>query len=131
MCPEYGVPNTQEGHRIIQQTHWWGVLDVAIAAALALAGIAVATRAPTGWSGDEIGAACFALRTGSTLILILLTLFLVGVPRLKWEVLLVGLGWRVWLLVLGPPIGRCAVEAEQEQSGPAMNVRVFPRSGVW
>ena len=76
---------------------WLGVLDVVLAAALVCGGIMIASRIPKGWTPEEISASFRVLRGGSIAFLVLSVVFVAG-GHLKWEVLLIGLAWRAWLL---------------------------------
>ena len=80
-----------------------GLLDVTVAALLLAAAIAVAGRhRDTATDGDRL----VAFRVSQTLFSIvpaLLIAFFVAGNRVNWQVLVVGLAWRGWLLLYTLP----------------------------
>ena len=114
---------------------WLGVLDVVLAAALVCGGIMIASRIPKDWTPEEISASFRVLRGGSIALLVLSVVFVAG-GHLKWEVLLVGLAWRAWLLAWVLPSAvalwvRRAAGDEARMDHLFLNTIAFPvRRGV-
>jgi hypothetical protein len=71
----------------------------AIAAVLVAIALAMQGRATALVRDDDRQTAYVVIRAGSAAALVLLALFLIGRPQIKWDVLVVGLVWRGWLLV--------------------------------
>ena len=82
---------------------WLGVADVAIAAALVVLGLMLVAKQPGPFPAGVIASSFRAYRALATAFLILLTLFFVFGDAIRWSILLPGLGWRGWLLVLALP----------------------------
>lgn len=78
---------------------WLGMADVAVAAALAVAALLLATRAGPQPTERNLAAGFKISRAVAGVIPALLVLFFVAGHRVNWEVLVVGLAWRAWLLV--------------------------------
>jgi hypothetical protein len=80
---------------------WLGVADVVVAAMLAMASFATAARTQALVSDVDRAAAFRALSRLASAIPVLLAayLFVFG-ETLDWTVLVVGLGWRAWLLLV-------------------------------
>jgi len=76
-----------------------GIADVAIAAVLVAIALAMQGRATALVRDDDRQTAYVVIRAGSAAALVLLALFLIGRPPIKWDVLVVGLVWRGWLFV--------------------------------
>jgi hypothetical protein len=77
---------------------WFGIADVAIAVVLigfTLVSGVFATR-PT---ANSALTSLFVLRTGSNIALVLLVVFLLFHEIVRWNILLPGLAWRMWLFV--------------------------------
>jgi hypothetical protein len=82
---------------------WWGVLDVAIAFALATLAFAV-----VGFGGGEVSkqaedASYRAYRVLTHGILVLLVVFFLFGDQIVWGNCLTGFAWRAWLLFYGLP----------------------------
>jgi hypothetical protein len=82
---------------------WIGILDVSIALVLiVIAGALVArTRAALDPAVFEESGRLY--RAGANVLLVLLMLFFAAGDRIDWQVLLVGLAWRAWLLAYALP----------------------------
>jgi hypothetical protein len=78
---------------------WIGIADVATAGALFAAAIAVITRSGKSVTDEDKVTALKALQRLSLAVPALLVLFLVWGGGIRWDVMIVGLAWRVWLLV--------------------------------
>ena len=79
-----------------------GLLDVAVAFVLVATGIYVVSRKlPTTPENDRRAIAWYKV-TG-TVPLVLLVVFFIAGSRVRWEILLTGLAWRVWLLMHSLP----------------------------
>jgi hypothetical protein len=76
-----------------------GIADVAIAAVLVAIALTTQSRGTALVRDDHRQTAYVVIRAGSAAALVLLALFLIGRPQIKWDVLVVGLVWRGWLLV--------------------------------
>jgi len=75
-----------------------GIVDVTVAAMLVVAALLVDRR--TGTIGERQRAHAYDLsQRWSVGVLALLAVFLVGRPRIRWDVLVAGLAWRGWLLI--------------------------------
>lgn len=78
--------------------HWFGIADVAIAVVLigfTLVSGLFATRPTAGSALTSL----FVLRAGSNIALVLLVVFLLSPEIVRWNILLPGLAWRMWLFV--------------------------------
>jgi hypothetical protein len=82
---------------------WVGVADVVIAAALVALGMVIMSRKPGEFAASAVAASFRAYRGLANSFLILLVLFFVAGESIQWSVLLPGLAWRGWLLVLVLP----------------------------
>src|SRR4051812_45668459 len=81
---------------------WLGIADVTFAVMLVGAALLLATRVPRPTDRDR--AVGFGiLRAIAGVIPALLLLFFVAGPRVNWQVLVIGLAWRAWLLVYVAP----------------------------
>jgi hypothetical protein len=78
---------------------WAGVIDVALAALLALLSIALTRRVPAAFDDHTVRRAFDMYRAASHVPLAMVVLFLMIGDRIDWRVLLVGLGWRAWLFM--------------------------------
>jgi len=84
---------------------WMGWLDVTLAIALAL-GMVWVDAIARGRIDDHARQASYRLyRLLAHLLIPLLIVFFVFGDRIKWEILLPGLAWRLWLLVYTLPAG--------------------------
>lgn len=80
-----------------------GVVDVAVALAFAAVSIAVVARMQRGVTDQH---RVVALRAVSVIIGVVpacLALYFVAGERVRWEVLVIGLAWRAWLLLYSLP----------------------------
>ena len=77
---------------------WMGLLDVAFAAAYAGLGLFLLIRAGTNIAQPAIVDSYRIVQIGAFGIIILLVAFFLGATP-RWEVLLIGLGWRAWLAI--------------------------------
>jgi hypothetical protein len=82
---------------------WMGVLDVVLAFALVVAGAFLVSRKPRDFDAHIVEAAFRAYRGLANVLLLLLALFFVIGDAIQWSILLPGLAWRAWLLVLVLP----------------------------
>jgi hypothetical protein len=76
-----------------------GIADVVMAAVLVATALAMQGRATALVRDVDRRTAYVVIRAGSAAALVLLALFLIGRPHIKWDVLVVGLVWRGWLFV--------------------------------
>ena len=86
-----------------QKPRWLGALDVAVALALAVSAMVLATRNRDVVTDADRVAALRATQRVSTAIPVLLAIFFIVGDRLDWTVLVIGLAWRGWLLVTSLP----------------------------
>ena len=89
--------------RTAEVPRFWGVLDVVIAFALAFMAITLAVITDGRVTELEEKAAYRAYRILMNGILVLLVIFLSVGDRIVWSVGLVGIGWRVWLVLYALP----------------------------
>jgi len=92
-----GFRNTQTPSR------WLGLADVGVAALLLAVVFTVASRVHTKVSNDD---RLIAFRVSQALfsaIPVLLVVFFIAGDRIDWQVLIVGLAWRGWLLLYTLP----------------------------
>jgi hypothetical protein len=82
---------------------WMGLADVACAAVLLIVTIRVAKRVQKHITDDDRLAAFRASQLIVSAIPVLLLLFFVAGNRIKWDVLVIGLAWRTWLLLYTLP----------------------------
>jgi hypothetical protein len=82
---------------------WLGVADVVVAALLAGAALMLASRVGMSAANANLVPAYRLVRIVAYLIPCLLAVFFLAGPRVKWEVLVIGLGWRAFLLVMVAP----------------------------
>lgn len=82
---------------------WLGVVDVAVAFALAATAMFVVSRYKEPPRGRVAEAALALLRAAATLFLVLLLVFFLAGDAVQWHVLLPGLAWRAWLFTLALP----------------------------
>ena len=76
-----------------------GVADIVVAAMLVTAAILVDGRTRAFVDNRHRAAAYGVSRKAAAGVLVLLALFLLGRPRIRWDVLVTGLAWRGWLLL--------------------------------
>ena len=86
------------GARLVAPSTALGVADVAFAAAYAVLGMMLLTRARNGISKDAVFESYRLVQLGSYAIIVLLALFLLGIS-LDWPVLSIGLAWRAFLAI--------------------------------
>jgi hypothetical protein len=89
--------------RAEQKPRWLGLLDVAMAAMLAACAMLLATRNRNVVTDADRVDAFRHTQLVLMSIPILLALFLLLGDRLNWHVLVVGLAWRGWLLIVTLP----------------------------
>ncbi len=76
-----------------------GLADVVVAALLATAALVVDWRTRA-FVDDRHRAAAYGIsRQAAMGVLLLLAIFLLGRPRIRWDVVVTGLAWRGWLLI--------------------------------
>lgn len=74
-----------------------GIADVVLALVVGALGLTISTREPGPFDDDVVRSAFELYRLGAALCLGLLVVFFLIGHRLQWDVLLIGLAWRVWL----------------------------------
>lgn len=89
--------------RLDPAPRWMGVGDVVLAFALVAVGMAIVSRKPRDFDGHVVEATFRAYRALANAFLFFLALFLVIGDAIEWGILLPGLAWRAWLLVLVLP----------------------------
>ena len=82
---------------------WLGIADVAVAALLAAAALTLASRDGGAVSEADIASGYRLVRVVAYVIPCLLVLFFAAGARVNWQVLVIGLAWRVFLLVMVAP----------------------------
>jgi hypothetical protein len=82
---------------------WLGVADVAVAALLVVAAAGITTMTKARVSDADRVSAFRASQILSSVIPALLAIFFVVGDRVSWDVLVIGLGWRGWLLMYTLP----------------------------
>lgn len=97
----------------VQQYELIGLVDVGVAFALIMIAAIVASRARHRVNDTHQLIAQRVSRVVVTVIPGLLVLFFVAGDRLDWTVLLVGLGWRAWLLLYTLPYLAAALRERQ------------------
>lgn len=86
-----------------QHPGWLGPLDVATAGLLMLISLGP-LRTASGEIQPEIVRGSYAFyRRAANILLLLLVLFFLLADRVHWDVLLIGLAWRAWLLLYAFP----------------------------
>lgn len=76
-----------------------GLLDVAVAAIVVMLGFTIESVARDRVSDGDRTVAWRVVRIVATVPLLLLIVFFMRADIVRWDVLLVGLAWRTWLLV--------------------------------
>ena len=92
-----GVRNTETPSR------WMGLVDVGVAALLVTVAFTVASRARTKVSDHDRLIAFRGSQALFCVIPVLLVGFFIAGDRIDWQVLIVGLAWRGWLLLYTLP----------------------------
>lgn len=82
---------------------WIGIADVVVAAVLILVVMAIVAKQPSPFAGSVVASGFRAYRSLANGFLVLLVLFFVAGDSINWNILLPGLAWRAWLLVLVLP----------------------------
>ena len=82
---------------------WLGVADVTVAALLAAAALTLAGRTGHATSDADLATGFRLVRFVAYGIPCLLVLFFLAGSRVNWQVLVIGLGWRAFLLVMVAP----------------------------
>jgi hypothetical protein len=96
-------PIVASGMRTDRRPNWLGALDVAVALALAVSAMVLATRnRDMVTDADRVSAQRVSQRVLTAIPVLLAIFFIVG-DRLDWTVLVIGLAWRGWLLVFTLP----------------------------
>ncbi|MDP9322267.1 MAG: hypothetical protein M3P13_01425 [Acidobacteriota bacterium] len=88
-----GVRNTETPSR------WLGLADVGVAALLVTVAFTVASRARSKVSDTDRLIAFRVSQALLSVIPVLLIAFFIAGDRINWQVLIVGLAWRGWLLL--------------------------------
>lgn len=78
---------------------WGGILDVALAVAVVAGGLGLMATAKGPFDDGTIRTAYRIYRGLAAVPLVLLAVFFVIGNAIKWDVLLIGLAWRAWLLL--------------------------------
>jgi hypothetical protein len=82
---------------------WLGIADVVVATLLAAAALTLAGRDGAAVSESDIASGYRLVRVVAYVIPCLLVLFFAAGARVNWQVLVIGLAWRVFLLVMVAP----------------------------
>jgi hypothetical protein len=82
---------------------WFGVADVVVAALLAAAALTLASRAGGAVTDADIASGYRLVRVVAYVIPCLLVMFFAAGARVNWQVLVIGLAWRAFLLVMVAP----------------------------
>lgn len=77
---------------------WAGAADVALAFVASVCAFIVAQRAGERFDEGVVRTAFRIYRGGATVLLALISIFLVVGDRIGWHILLPGLAWRAWLM---------------------------------
>jgi len=79
-----------------------GILDVTVAFLLLVAGITiVSTKPPASADADQRAVRWY--RHAGTVPIVLLVIFFTAGSHVRWDILLIGLAWRAWLLMYTLP----------------------------
>ena len=89
--------------RTDQAPRWLGVADVAVAAALVCVAIVLASQTRRALTDRNRLTAFYATQAVIFAIPALLALFFLAGGRINWDVLVVGVAWRGWLLLYTLP----------------------------
>jgi len=89
--------------RVDRLPTWVGVADVALAACLVVSGMVIVSKKPSAFAPLVVATAFRLYRALSGTFLVLLVVFFVLGDRLRWDILLPGLAWRAWVLVIVAP----------------------------
>ncbi len=82
---------------------WIGVLDVVVATIVVIVALTLTLRtSPASTAGDWQESMRLA-RVAVAAIPLLLAMFFLAGSRVRWQVLVIGLAWRAWLLVFIAP----------------------------
>jgi hypothetical protein len=103
---------------------WLGIADVAVAAVLFGAAATVATRVRSAVADHHRLTAFRASQGVIAIIPALLAAYFVLGPRINWEVLVVGLAWRGWLLFYSLPSLAAALPAGRRPPGGGLGSQV-------
>lgn len=104
-----GVRNVETPSR------WLGITDVVVAALLLVVAIGVANKHRSSLSDNDRLIAFRASQTLFAVIPALLILFFIAGDRLSWQVMVVGLAWRGWLLLYTLPYLISAIKGAATQ----------------
>jgi hypothetical protein len=89
---------------------WLGTMDVAFAAILFVSAVMVAVRARTLVTDRHRVAAFHTSQVVFATVPLLLAVFFLAGERVDWDVLVIGLAWRGWLLLYTLPFLIAALE---------------------
>jgi hypothetical protein len=92
---------------------WLGTMDVAFAAILFVSAVLVAVRARTFVTDRHRVAAFHTSQVVFATVPLLLAVFFIAGERVDWDVLVIGLAWRGWLLLYTLPFLIAALEGDQ------------------
>ena len=93
-----------------QVPRWLGIVDVIVAATLVLAAIALALRRRSAPAREQAAAFATAQKL-SIVVPVLPGLFFMAPSAANWQVLVIGLAWRGWLLMQVLPFVAAAARA--------------------
>lgn len=82
---------------------WLGIADVIVAALLAASALALAGRTRAMPTEAALAAGFRVVRSVAYVIPILLAVFFLAESRIRWQVLVIGISWRAFLLVMVSP----------------------------
>jgi hypothetical protein len=88
-----------------------GVLDVTVAFVLVATGITIISRTPPASPETDRRAVGWYRHAGTVPIVLLITFFLAG-SHVRWDILLIGLAWRAWLLLYTLPAALALLRSE-------------------
>ena len=92
-------------------SHVMGVLDVTVAFVLVATGITIVSRTPPATPETDRRAVGWYKHAGTVPIALLITFFLAG-SHVRWDILLIGLAWRAWLLLYTLPAALALLRSE-------------------
>lgn len=86
-----------------QRPPWLGLLDILFAAAFVIAAIAIDNAYHAKITNPDKLRSFAVIRALASLLLVLMVAYFFLAGRIDWEVLLIGLAWRMWMVVYALP----------------------------